>query len=1471
MSDLYKNRPTVSVLSGGFAVVVIICGVMLSMAAMRAKDGDRPRLSASPQASPAAAVDVESAATRGVLAWVSGPVQTASQSAAQIEQAFEAVRGTGDRHVIVQFQRPLTPLERASLADAGVELGAYLSDNAFFAAIDFARLDVAAVPALRAVEPIDRDWKLHATILNGEIMPWAVVEPDPAAKTQRDATPTRPGTEESRSNDAAPIVGENPIVGAYILFHRDVPLDSVATSLVHSFGARIRSYLRTVNGLVIEVPFLNLYALADADPVQWIEPPLPPFEGLNAENRAITQVDQIQAAPYNLDGTGVTALVYDAGGALAGHVDFGGRVTQIDSTPVIAHATHTSGTVGGDGTASSGMFRGMAPNVTLLSAGFEWPGGNGFLYSDPGDIEIDYANAINNFAADISNDSIGNNTESNGFDCARQGDYGVTASVIDAIVRGSLSSGTPFRIVWSAGNERQGSRCDVEGFGDYYSTGPPAGGKNHITVGALNANDDSMTTFSSWGPVDDGRLKPDVSGPGCQVGGDNGVTSTSSSGGYTVFCGTSMSGPTICGIGALLLQDYRNQFPERPDFRNSTLKCFLAHTASDAGNVGPDYQFGYGSVRARDAVDLLRSGNHLENEIDQGGTFSILVAVDPVDTQLKVTIAWDDPPGTPNVNPVLVNDLDLRVFDSAGTEFFPWTLDPLAPAAPAVRTQGDHVNNIEQVVIDNPTPGVYRIEVTGFSVADGPQPFSLTATPLLINCAPAGITALDRDTYACESSAALSVVDCDLNTDDALVETVDVLIASDSEPAGEIVALSETGPQTAAFRSTIPVSETDAPGVLFVSPGDTITLTYIDADNGQGSQNVVVTDTAVVDCTPPIVSNVQVINIGPREATVTFDTDERATATVRYGTTCGALDNSVDGGLQTTHALRITGLQDNTTYFLAIDVADEAANAATDDNGGSCYSFGTPEIPDFFTEQFTGDFDLDFKSVTNMPDGSFDFYRACVEDITALPVDPAGAITLTLSDDSFAMISLTGGATVSLYGVSYSSAFVGSNGYLTFTAGDSGFTETPTNHFETPRVSALFDDLDPSSGGRVSWQQLTDRVVVTWENVPEFSATGANTMQVEMFFDGVVRISYAGVTSADSIVGLSAGSGLSPDFLEDDISLFGTCGPQVPLASDGTIRTLMNEPVAITLVAADDGLPNPPGALGYIVDTLPAGELRDASDAHLITPADLPYTLIDGGNTLVYTPAPVFIGSETFNFHANDGGAPPDGGDSRTATVTIHVDPILSAPFSDDFPATSFDTAKWRIVDGATIDTAAANPPTPPNAARINGIPGGGDELRTHVFDFRYEVKVLLSYSWERGGNGDSPEVGDDLFVEFRDAAGAWQLLAQHAGDGTNMTTFTLDQIVLPGAALHGRFQLRFRSVGSAEGDDWFVDNVSLTRVQPPITPGDLNRDGVIDLADLAVLLSDFGCTGGGCPGDVDFDGDTDLVDLSILLGNFGT
>ncbi|UCC31530.1 MAG: S8 family serine peptidase, partial [Phycisphaerales bacterium] len=699
--------------------------------------------------------------------------------------------------------------------------------------------------------------------------------------------------------------------------------------------------------------------------------------------------------------------------------------------------------------------------VTIESYGYEYDGSGIFLYTNPGDIEDDYDEAINVYEADISNNSIGTNTCWNFFPCNITGDYGVTSVLIDSIVTGSL--GDPFRIVWANGNERDCPNCPTEHQNGYHSTAPPSCAKNHLTVGALNSNDDSQTTFTSWGPCDDGRLKPDVSAPGCQSSDDFGVTSCTAGGGYDSMCGTSMASPTVCGLGALLLQDFRAHYPGELDFRNSTLRVVLAQTAQDRGNPGPDYSFGYGSARIQPAVDLMRSGNFLEAEVDQGGIYSVLVVVEPGDPELKVTLAWDDAPGTPNVDPALVNDLDLVVYDPSSAQHFPWLLDPDNPSDPAVRTQADHVNNIEQVFVDSPASGAWRVEIHGFNVPVGAQAFSLCATPLLIQCSTQGVISLDRVKYQCESVANIQVVDCDLNTDDGLIETVQVTIESDTEPAGETVLLTETGPETAAFRGTIALSTTDAAGVLQVTEGDTVTATYIDEDDGFGGTDIVVEATAVVDCQGPVISNVQAVDIGPLDATITFETDEPAQGVVRYGLSCGSLiEEAMASGYQTSHSVHLVGLEDDTTYFYAVDAEDEAGNTASDDNGGNCYTFSTPEVPDYFTEEFLGDFDLGNKTVTFQPDGSVSFYRACTEDASAFPTDPAGGTVLSLGDDDFSTLTLSGGQTVSLYGASYDTFYVGSNGYITFVAGDQEYWETLAWHFGLPRISGLFRDLNPS-------------------------------------------------------------------------------------------------------------------------------------------------------------------------------------------------------------------------------------------------------------------------------------------------------------------------------------------------------------------------------------------------------------------------
>ena len=648
------------------------------------------------------------------IPWLTQARQPVMQSTAGPADALlELAARTEARHTVIRFEAPLPPRVKQRVEAAGVRLLDYVGDNAYFAALDAVALDAQAVvdaAAVRDVTGVEPEWKLHPFLAEGVFPSWAVV-----------------------------VDGDDPVIGAYVVFYRDVNLDAEAAPLMAAYGADVRDTLESINGLVFEAPLSALYAMADEDLVQWVQPAMPRMAELNAENRTLTGANIVQAAPYGLDGAGVVVLVYDGGTVRATHQDFGGRLTNNDGDTVSDHSTHVAATIGGSGAASGGNNRGMAPGCTLRSMGFEWVSGGVFLYDNPGDFEADYANAMNNLGAVISNNSIGSNVEINGFPCAIQGDYGLMASLIDGTVRGSLSDdGTPFRIVWAAGNERQGSRCDIEGFGDYYSVAPPGGAKNHLSVGAVNANNDSMTTFSSWGPTDDGRLKPDIVAPGCQSGGDGGVTSAGSSSdtSYSVKCGTSMASPTACGLAALIIQDYRAQFPGRPDPRNATLKVLFAHNAVDLGNPGPDYQFGYGSVRIQPTIDYMRSENFVEVDdadgIQQGDSASFTVEVVDADPELKVTLAWDDVPAVPNAGVALVNNLDLVVIDPLQNEHRTWSLNPLNPSAPASPSAPDSINNIEQVYIADPMPGTWLVEVRGATVPSGPQSFTVAGSPSLV-------------------------------------------------------------------------------------------------------------------------------------------------------------------------------------------------------------------------------------------------------------------------------------------------------------------------------------------------------------------------------------------------------------------------------------------------------------------------------------------------------------------------------------------------------------------------------------------------------------------------------------------------------------------------------------------------------------------------------------------------------------------
>jgi hypothetical protein len=761
-------------------------------------------------------------------------------------------------------------------------------------------------------------------------------------------------------------------------------------------------------------------------------------------------------------------------------------------------------------------------------------------------------------------------------------------------------------------------------------------------------------------------------------------------------------------------------------------------------------------------------------------------------------------------------------------------------------------------------------------------------------CDHAGVITLDQPKYPCGDVATIAVSDCGLDQNHGAIETVQVTIASTSEPAGETVTLTELGPDAAYFEGTIALSLTDAAGVLWIAAGDTITATYVDADNGQGGQNIVVTDTAAVDCTAPVISNVQAVNVLARSATIQFAANEPVKAKVFYGPACDQLIGMAEStSFSANPAVNLSGLTDNSAYFYTVQATDEAGNVASDNNGGACYSFYTPDVPEYYTELFTANNDLDNRAFEFYP-GDVIPYFGCTYPITALPTDPNGGTSLGFtSDDEFKTITIPGGNQVFLYDVAYSTLYVGANGYITFGTGDTDYTETIADHFDTPRISALFDDLSPqNSAAQASYKILSDRVVVTFRNVPEYLTSNSNTFQFELYYYGLIRISYLGIAAADGLAGLSRGTGTPADFYMSDLTTIGSCGPRPPSAVSQAVQTPVGQPVPITLQGEDDGLPDPPAALTYIITSLPQRALRDAGDNHLITSGELPYTLL--GSAVTYSPGNVFQGVDAFQFKVNDGGTPPEGGDSEIATVTITVGGpqlVYSFPFDTNPGWTTEDQWAFGVPTGAVAgsgrDPNSGHTGTNVYGYNLNGAyPNSMPErhLTSTPIDCTNLSQVRVKF-WR--WLGVERKTYDHAYFRVSNNGTTWTTIWENPDTSMNDTTWAQFEYDISAVADH-QPALRLRwTMGTTDSSvtyqGWNIDDVEIwgiVPITPQGCPGDADCDGDVDFFDIDAFVARLGCPGSGpacdegCPwqnADVDADGDVDFFDIDPFVGQLGT
>lgn len=386
--------------------------------------------------------------------------------------------------------------------------------------------------------------------------------------------------------------------------------------------------------------------------------------------------------------------------------------------------------------------------------------------------------------------------------------------------------------------------------------------------------------------------------------------------------------------------------------------------------------------------------------------------------------------------------------------------------------------------------------------------------------------------------------------DDDLANAASATVTA-TAPSGdhEVLALAPVQGQSGEFSAVLPLASgtvQQGDGTLQASNGQTLTFTYVDADNGGGSASNRVA-TALLDCNAPALLTNDLAEIGSAQAQLQLATNEPCNVLVRYGTTCGNLQQQVSSATATTHLLNLNNLLPETTYFYSITLTDPAGNTTLLNDGGNCFAFTTIAPLDYFTQQFDDNAPaLSRHRLTFTPTRDPAGYALCVEPADNFPTDPTGGTELALTEDGVESIVLTGGKKVSFFGLAYNEVLLCANGFLTFDSFDDAYVESLTRHFNVKRLSALFHDLSPQLQGTISYRQTADRLAITFQDVPAYTGNAptlddANSFQIELFFNGTLRLTYLDIATSDALVGLSRGLGLPTDFAPSPLLDYTPC------------------------------------------------------------------------------------------------------------------------------------------------------------------------------------------------------------------------------------------------------------------------------------------------------------------------------------------
>ena len=435
----------------------------------------------------------------------------------------------------------------------------------------------------------------------------------------------------------------------------------------------------------------------------------------------------------DLDGSGQIVAVADSG-LDEDHGDFGSRV--IGNVDLIGdgstadahsgHGTHVSCTVLGDG--SRGTYSGVAPEAELYFQAMENDNNGNFQWS-----------SINNMLNTAFNQGARIHTNSWGSSSSNDwGKYTSSSEDVDDRTRyydQYYSGREGLSVLFAAGNDGP----------DSGTVGSPGTAKNTITVGnsqnRYQGAPNSIMDGSSRGPVDDGRIKPDIVAPGGYVRSCRAQEATDIGGAtwsntwYLEYTGTSMATPNAAGTAALI-REYITEISQRPEPQGALVKALMILGARDVGTRDiPNMDEGWGRI---DLKSTLAPNNGRGIWVDDrsvlsssGNSKSYNFNITSPGQPFKAVLAWSDERGSRFSNTQLVNNLNLLITTPSGVEY---KGNEFSQGRSIQGGTYDTLNNVEVVLIDSAEAGTWTVKVTDSQHSGSKaQPYAIAVSGIGVN------------------------------------------------------------------------------------------------------------------------------------------------------------------------------------------------------------------------------------------------------------------------------------------------------------------------------------------------------------------------------------------------------------------------------------------------------------------------------------------------------------------------------------------------------------------------------------------------------------------------------------------------------------------------------------------------------------------------------------------------------------------